>query len=229
MAREGTSTKKRLALWVGIPGLVLVLAVMAFAIFQPIQVLPRYRLAPGYALTDQSGQWFSSESVRGDVVLYSLGYAGCGERCEGSEATIREVRDRLEEVDLGDVDMKFVTLSLDPDDTPAALAAHAAEVGADGDVWRLAMGSENHMANVVRAGLRSWYDIDGDNGDPKFDPTLVLVDGWGVIRGEYKYQTIASDADKIIRHLDILGEELRNATGAATIAYEAAHFFLCYP
>ena len=36
-------------------------------------------------------------------------------------------------------------------------------------------------------------------------------------------------ADKIIRHLDVLGEELRNATGAATVAYEAAHFFLCYP
>ena len=62
-----------------------------------------------------------------------------------------------------------------------------------------------------------------------FDPMLVLVDGWGVIRGEYKYQTLTSDADKIVRHLGILGEELRNAKGAASLAYEAAHFFLCYP
>ena len=37
------------------------------------------------------------------------------------------------------------------------------------------------------------------------------------------------DADKIIRHLDVLAEEVRNAKGAATLAYEAAHFFLCYP
>ena len=62
-----------------------------------------------------------------------------------------------------------------------------------------------------------------------FDPTLVLVDGWGVIRGEYKYQTILSDAYKIVRHLGILGEEIRNSSGAASLAYEAAHLFLCYP
>ena len=50
-----------------------------------------------------------------------------------------------------------------------------------------------------------------------------------MIRGEYRYQTNASDADKIVRHLDVLGEEVRNSHGAASLAYEAAHFFLCYP
>jgi cytochrome oxidase Cu insertion factor (SCO1/SenC/PrrC family) len=32
------------------------------------------------------------------------------------------------------------------------------------------------------------------------DPTLSLVGGRGVVRGEYRYQTISSDADKIARH-----------------------------
>ena len=57
----------------------------------------------------------------------------------------------------------------------------------------------------------------------------MLVDGWGVVRGEYRYQTLASDVDKLLHHIDILGEELRNSHGAASVAYEAAHFFLCYP
>lgn len=41
----------RRTLWtLGVP----VVAVMAFAIFEPVQVLPRIRLSPGFAMTDQS-------------------------------------------------------------------------------------------------------------------------------------------------------------------------------
>ncbi|MFV9672430.1 MAG: SCO family protein, partial [Acidimicrobiia bacterium] len=108
------------------------------------------------------------------------------------------------------------------------LTAEADAFGADGLVWRFATGEEAHLANVVKAGFKVWYE-EQDDGSFVFDPTLILVDGWGVIRGEYEYQTLKSDADKIIHHLDILTEEIRNANGAAGLAYEAAHLFLCYP
>lgn len=225
---ESSTQRRRWWLWIAIPGALLVVAVMAFAILEPIQVLPRMRIGPGYSLVDQSGAGFTSEDVRGDVVLYSFGHAGCGERCAGMEATVRDVRDRLDEVDLGDVDIRFVTVSLDPaTDTPEVIAAKAASVGADGDQWRYVTGEPTHVNNVLRSGFRTWYEPRDDG--IAFDPKLVLVDGWGVIRGEYRYQTLTSDADKIVRHLGILGEELRNAKGAASLAYEAAHFFLCYP
>ena len=202
---------------------------MAFTIFEPIQVLPRMRLGPGYALMDQNAQAFSSEDVRGDVVLYTFGYSGCGERCDHMDDTVREVRGRLGEIDLGDVDVRFVTMTFDPEnDTPDVLSSMALEKGADGDEWRLVTGEPAHMENVLRSGFRTWYEP-RDDGSIAFDPTLILVDGWGVIRGEYRYQTLASDADKIIRHLDVLAEEVRNSKGAASLAYEAAHFFLCYP
>lgn len=221
--------KNKLLLWIAIPGALLVLGVMAFAIFEPIQVLPRIRLGPGFLLTDQSAQPFTSEDVRGDVVVYSFGYAGCGGDCAGMEDTTREVRDRLDEVDMGDVDVRFVTMTFDPArDTPDVIAGVAERAGADGVVWRYATGDPVHMENVVRSGFKAWYSPE-DDGSFSFDPMLILVDGWGVIRGEYRYQTISSDADKIIRHLDILGEEIRNSNGAASFAYEAAHLFLCYP
>ncbi|MEN8040707.1 MAG: SCO family protein [Actinomycetota bacterium] len=221
--------KHKAALWIAIPGAILVLGVMAFAIFEPIQVLPRIRLAPGYSLTDQSAAQITSEDARGDVVLYSFGYAGCGSACEGTERTVSEVKERIDEVDLGDVDVRFITVSFNPDDdTPEVLETEAARAGADGDVWRYATGEPAHVANVVRAGFKAYYE-EKDDGSFKFDPTLILVDGWGVIRGEYKYQTLLSDADKIIRHLNLLGDEIRNSNGASTLAYEAAHFFLCYP
>ena len=60
-------------------------------------------------------------------------------------------------------------------------------------------------------------------------PGTCSADGTGVIRGEYRYQTLASDADKLVHHVDILAAEVRNASGATAVAYEAAHLFLCYP
>lgn len=224
-----TKPKKRIALWLGIPALLLVIGVMAFTIFEPIQVLPRMRLGPGYSLVDQSAEPFSSEDVRGDVVLYTFGYSGCDERCDHMDSTVREVRSRLDEIDLGDVDVRFVTMTFDPsNDSPDVIADLASTKGAEGDQWRFVTGDPDHMENVLRSGFRVWYEPK-DDGSFSFDPTLILVDGWGVIRGEYRYQTLASDADKIIRHLDVLAEEVRNSKGAASIAYEAAHFFLCYP
>jgi protein SCO1/2 len=139
------------------------------------------------------------------------------------------IQGRLDEVDVGDTDIRLVTISFDPaKDTPEILAEYANGLGADLEQWTFATAEPAHLENVVKAGFRSYYEDRGD-GTFSFDPKFVLVDGWGVIRGEYRYQTQASDTDKIIRHIDILGEEIRNAHGAASLAYEAAHFFLCYP
>lgn len=222
-------SSRKLVWWVGGLGVLMVLVVMAFAVFEPIQVLPRIRLAPGYVLADHRGESLTSEGVRGDVVLYTFRHSKCGDQCARLDETVAEVRERVGKVDLGDTEFRLVTISFDPEtDTTDVLAAEAERLGADGEQWRLATGDADHVANVVKAGFKVWYE-ERDDGDFSFDPTLILVDGWGVIRGEYEYQTLKSDADKIIDHLDILAAEIRNATGAAGLAYEAAHFFLCYP
>lgn len=207
----------------------IILAALAFAVFEPIQVLPRIRLAPGYLLTDQSAETLTSEDVRGDIVLYNFGYSNCGDACASMNATMAAVQSRLGEVDTGDTDVRFLTISFDPaTDSPEVLDEYATQIGADRTSWALATAEPDHLANVVKAGFRAYYEDRGD-GSFRFDPVFVLVDGWGVIRGEYRYQTSADDTEKILHHIDILGEEIRNAHGAASLAYEAAHFFLCYP
>lgn len=208
---------------------VLVLAVMAFAIFEPIQVLPRIRLAPGFAMTDQAGAPWTSESSRGSVTLYSFAYGGCGQECLGIYSTMAEVAARAPlEADLGGVDLRLLTVSIDPEGDAGTLADVAAASGADGDRWRWATLDAASVRDVVGAGFGVYTERTGD-GSIAFDPTFVLVDGWGVIRGEYAYATLASDADKLVRHISVLGEELRKAKGVAAVAYEAAHVFLCYP
>lgn len=224
-------SRRRRRVWWFAGGLLalLVAGALAFATLEPIQVLPRMRLAPGFALVDQHGGTVTSEDLRGSVVLYTFSYTGCPDPCPSAEATMAEVSARLGEVDLGDTPLRLITLSFDPRrDTPARLAERAAEMGADGLQWSYATADGDRIRGIVSSGFRTYFEA-GDDGSFAFDPALVLVDGWGVVRGEYRYQTLVDDADKIIRHLDILGDELRNSHGAAGLAYEAAHFFLCYP
>jgi protein SCO1/2 len=207
----------------------LVVAAMAFAIFEPIQVLPRIRLAPGYGLVADDGSFVSSEDARGDVTLYSFAPTDCGERCDAMFATLGRVRQRIEtEVDLGDTEFRLVTVALDGVDDPEVLARAAQASGADGVRWRWYGADDETTRTVVAGGFRRWYERT-DEGTIDFDPTFVLVDGNGLIRGDYRYQTLAADDDKFVRHATILAEEIRNADGATAVAYEAAHLFLCYP
>jgi protein SCO1 len=78
-----------------VAGGLLVAAVLAFNVFQPIRVLPRIRLAPGFSFRNQDGQRRTSEDYRGKVTLFT---ATCTRRgIDGDEATARmqAVRDRL--------------------------------------------------------------------------------------------------------------------------------------
>lgn len=207
----------------------LVVAALAFAIFEPIQVLPRIRLAPGYGLVAEDGSFVSSEDARGAVTLYSFAPTDCGERCDSMFATLARVQDRVaDEIDLGDTDFRIVTIALDGVEDPAVLARAATEAGADGERWRWYGGDEATTRTVVAQGFRRWYEP-AEDGGVDFDPAFVLVDGNGLIRGDYRYQTLAADDDKFVRHAAILAEEIRNADGATALAYEAAHLFLCYP
>ena len=203
-------------------------AALAFAILQPIKVLPRIRVAPGYAMTDQTGATFTSETSRGAVPVYSFAPLGCRSRCDDVVATLTAVQERVAaEVDLGDVDFRIVTIALADDPTAAALADAADAAGADGDGWIWIGGPLDRVRTVVGAGFRQYFDVT-DGGAVEFDPGYTLVDGNGVVRGEYRYRTLADDAEKIVSQIDSLGVELRHSTGAAGLAYEAAHLFSCY-
>ncbi len=209
-------------------GLVVV-SVMAFAIFEPIQVLPRIRLAPGFSLIEADGSPLTSEDLRGSIVLYHFTHLSCGADCDSATETLAEVTARADSIDLAGAPFEVVTVSFDPaHDTPEAMTARLQELGAPPN-WHLATQQNTDLLRtVIGSGFETWYEERAD-GSFAFDPVFVLVDGWGVIRGEYRYQVLVDDVDRIARHIDVLGQELRNSDGAATLAYEAAHLFLCYP
>ena len=212
----------------GVIGL-LVLSAIAFKIFQPVQVVPRIRLAPGYSLTTQLGEQITNEDLRGHFVLYNFLYTGCPEPCSNLNETMREIQSRIIEIETADIPIKFVTISFDPEnDTPEALAAYAELQDAKSDQWIFATTTDLVKLKTIIGGSFEAYYEQKDDGTFTFDPKFVLVDGWGMIRGEYRYQTMTPDADRILRHIGVMAEEVINSQGAASLAYEAAHYFLCY-
>jgi protein SCO1 len=214
----------------GLIGLV-VLAALAFKIFQPVQVVPRIRLAPGFSLIDQDGERLTNEDLRGRFVLYNFIYTRCPEPCGDLNQTMLEIQARIDEVELGDIDIQFVSISFDPEhDTPELMREYAASLGANPAKWSFvttAAPDDTLLKAIIGGGFEAYYNQNED-GSFSFDPKFVLVDGWGIIRGEYRYQTQVPDTDRILRHIGVLAEEVRNSQGSASLAYEAAHYFLCY-
>jgi protein SCO1/2 len=207
----------------------MLVAVLVFALVQPIQVLPRIRLAPGFALTDQSGAPLTSEDLRGSFTVYSFTYTSCPPPCGGIMDAMQRLQDELRTVDTGGVDVRMVTLSVDPDhDSPDVLRSYAAALGADPTRWRFATTTDEPLLKaIVGGGFNTYFERQTD-GSIALHPAAVLVDGSGIIRGEYRFETREPLDERLARHLAVLGDEVQNSKGAAALAYEAAHFFRCY-
>jgi protein SCO1/2 len=205
------------------------IAALAFVIFQPIQVLPRMDLAPGFSLVDQGGERFTNEDLRGKLTLYSISYSRCAEACPDTTGTMAELVPLVNGLDLGGLPVRFVSISVDPDyDTPELLATHARQVGADGELWRFVTGDPVHVKQIVGAGFGAYYGVGaGEEMAVEFDPIFVLVDGWGIQRAVYR--TDSPDPEIIRRDFGLIAREVENSEGVNRFAYEAAHLFLCFP
>lgn len=209
-------------------GLLLLLAAApaAFVAFRPVTVIPRLSLAPGYSLVDQNGARLTSDDLKGSMTLYGFSYGSCGEDCTDLLGTMTAVEENLSGGELEGVPVRLVTVSFDPGrDSPADLAELATRTGADPAVWSFATASDTAAARaLVGTGFGVWYERLPD-GTYRHDPVLVLVDGLGVRRVEYRAG--APDPERVLAQMRELAVEAR-AEGAMRFAYEAAHFLSCY-
>ena len=207
----------------------LVVSVLAFAIGKPLRVMPRISLAPGFAFTNQAGVVRTSEDYRGKVVLYSFTYSRCGAGCPQTAGQVAAFREQLAANKPEGIDVGLVTISVEPEhDTPEALAQMAAQYpGAASVPWDWLTGDPLKTKYTVGGGFGVYYDKRPDNPSAlRFEPHFVLVDGWGIIRADYR--TSVLDQAHVMRDLQAIADEVRNSHGAARVAYEAAHVFRCY-
>jgi protein SCO1/2 len=231
-----------------------ILSVLAFTTLRPIQVLPRVGLGPGFGLTDTAGARVTNETLRGRIVVYGFTYTHCQAGCPQLMAKMVEVWQRLDEVDLGGMEVELVTISIDPErDTPEVMAQYAASLGVPTEfgpgqpAWRFLTGDDPTAVEImVTTGFDLFYEKQpvegGAAADYRFDfvPMIVLIDGWGIIRSEYRQYEASDrlsfsegrtdiDPDIILRDVGLVAAEANNSQGVASAAYGAAHLFLCYP
>lgn len=223
MIVAGTSVNKRPfspTLWLYLLPGVVVVAIVSFVLFQPITVLPRIALAPGFGLQNGNGELVSNEDLRGTVTLYSFSAATCGAACGQTAADIAAVEQTIAAQITTPVNL--VTLVLN-EETPQELAGLGNTSGAV--TWQWLTGDAQRMRYVVGGGFNLYYDQ--QDGSVDFEPRYVLVDGLGMIRAYYF--TARPDAELLLRDINFLLDEAMNSTGSKKLAYEAAHLFLCYP
>ncbi len=205
---------------------VMVIGTLGFAILQPIKVLPRIGLGPGIVLVDQDGKSLTSDTLRGKIVLYSFGYSRCEAPCRGAQTVLQEVQRQLKAEGMT-VPVQLVTISFDTvHDGPPVLRGMATAAGADPTLWAFATGEANRLKYAIGGGFEVYYGPN-DAGGFDYDPAMMLVDGWGILRAEYRTPT--PKLETVLRDVRLLMEEAENSEGVARYAYEAAHLFLCYP
>jgi protein SCO1/2 len=206
----------------------LIASAFSFAIIKPIKVLPRIRLAPAFSLINENGEVVTNESLRGKLVLYQFTYSGCQQTCQSADQTMQEIQKNLSEMKLESVPVEMVTISVDSGDSPEILKARAQSLNADPERWKFVSGRDQERLKwVVGGGFEVYYKKEPD-GSIRMFPAFALVDGWGIIRGEYQYQTELPDTERILRHIKVLADEVEKSKGANRLVYEAALLFLCY-
>ena len=211
-----------------------VLAVLAFNVFKPIKVLPRISLAPGFVFTNQAGERKTSEDYRGKVTVYNFTYSQCAAGCPQTTAQMEALRLALAQLTGQGVQFSLVTISIDPErDTPDVLHTYSAPfLAGQGNetTWDFLSGEITRTKYVVGGGFSVYYEsIRSPEGQTtlKFDPHFVLVDGWGIIRAEYR--TAELNISTVLQDIGYLEAEIQNSKGVGRFAYEAAHLFRCYP
>ncbi|GIV68896.1 SCO family protein [Caldilinea sp.] len=223
---DSLNLKKPALLWGGLLAIPL-LAVIVFAVAQPIKVVPRIGLAPGFILTDMHGRQLTNEDLRGQIVIYNFTTTSCEAPCIDTAPIMQALQEFVKQLDTGGIPVTLVTISLDPErDTPERLQAYARRLNADPARWHFVTGSPERLKQVVGGGFELYYTQD-EHGVFHFAPMLAIVDGNGILRARYKRGL--EDVAIAERDLMLMLEEARNSSGAAGLVYEAAHLFLCYP
>lgn len=223
---DSPNLKKPALLWGGLLAIPL-LAVILFAVVQPIKVVPRIGLAPGFIFTDMYGRQLTNEDLRGQIVIYNFTTTSCEAPCIDTAPIMQALQEFVKQLDTGGIPVTLVTISLDPErDTPERLQAYARNLNADPARWHFVTGSPERLKQVVGGGFELYYTQD-EHGVFHFAPMLAIVDGNGILRARYKRGL--EDVTIAERDLTLMLEEARNSSGAAGLVYEAAHLFLCYP
>jgi protein SCO1/2 len=176
-------------------------AALVFFGCRPEPALSKLYPVPDFSLTDQTDKTVTLAELKGKVWVADFIFTSCGGTCPAMTDQMRKLQEALPS------DIRMVSFTVDPvRDTPKALAAYAAEHGANRDRWLFLTGDKQALYDLCVKGFK--LPLDDEGGTPvepiAHSTRFVLVDRQGVIRGYYSgiedpdLARLATDARKLL-------------------------------
>jgi protein SCO1/2 len=206
-----SGNKLLVILLVGILALTASFAIPMFACRNPDPKLDDLGVVPAFNLTDDQGQVFTEEALRGHPTIIDFVFTRCDTICPVVSARMAQMQARL--ADRKAESIKLVSISVDPaHDTPEKLAEYAKKFGAKPEKWRFLTGPLDKVRALVEGPFMSSMQNEGvtASGAPAISHSgyFVLVDGNLHIRGVYdsSEQNRLDELDHHARFLARTGE-----------------------
>src|SRR4051812_44734021 len=156
------------------------------------RTLPNNGTVPHFQLTDQNGESYGTEQLRGKIWIADFIYSTCPGPCPMISSRMSETQKPLR-----DTDVELISFSVDPEhDTPAVLRDYASRLNVQPGRWHFLTGDKGVIYRLSVDGFKLAAAENGDTG-PIHSTRMVLVDRDDVIRGYYD----ATDADAVTRLL----------------------------
>ncbi len=167
-----------------------------------------FQTIPSFSLTDETGKTFDSNILKDKIYVTSFFFTRCGTICPKITSQLSRVQDTF----LGDPEVQFLSISVDPKyDQPEKLATYAKRFDANKGQWHFLTGEKKLIYPLVLKGFHvpladaSEYDAAIKNPDETFihSERLVLVDKEGIIRGFYD-GTDKKEVDRLLVEIKVL-------------------------
>jgi protein SCO1 len=155
---------------------------------------------PPFQLTDERGEPFTEDALRGHPTIVSFIFTRCDTICPVTSMKMQKIQDKT--FDAG-AHIKLMSISVDPTyDTPPRLAEYAKRYGADPERWRFVTGPADKIHDLVEGPFMTSMlrEADRPGGIPNIahGGYFMLVDGNLHLRGMYSSSDI-HELDKLIR------------------------------
>lgn len=185
---------------VSVPRLLLLLLALAC---RPETPLPKLFEVPDAQLVSDTGTSFRLSELRGHVVVYDFIFTNCAGTCPMMTGVMKRLATGMAD----ESDLRFVSISVDPErDTPEVLRAYAKRTGGD-KRWMFLTGEREVIVPLSRDSFKlAAGDVVANEAEPILHSTrLVLVDRNATIRGYYdalseeSLKTLERDMRRLLR------------------------------
>lgn len=196
------SQRSVMALIIGVVVVVAIMGIGAQAVLSSANAsradINVYGDVPEFTYTDQDGQSFGLNNMRGKISIVDFIFTNCRMACPMMATQMKLLYDRY----AGSGDVQFVSISVDPErDSIPRLREYADELGVVDKQWIFLRADIDSVRQLAEQGFMVSGDFPGGHST-KF----ILVDPKGRIRGYYEYNN-AAELDLLKLHIREMARE----------------------